>query len=53
MSKQHSCAWCGSEVNHREAESDHSWFCPDCHETYQAESHRSLHPVEERHPHND
>lgn len=52
MSKQHSCAWCGSELP-REEEGRHSGFCPECDKTYEAEAHRSLHPVEERQPHND
>ncbi|MFZ5818234.1 MAG: hypothetical protein ACOY93_23525 [Bacillota bacterium] len=52
MSKRYSCHWCGSELTH-DHEDHAQGFCTECHETYEAEAHRSLHPVEERHPHND
>jgi hypothetical protein len=52
VSTPHSCAWCGDELP-REHEHGDRTFCPDCQRMYEAESRRSLHPVEERHPHND
>lgn len=51
MSKLHTCAWCGTDIE--ETEGHDSWFCPECQQTYDEEKQLSLHPVEVRMPHND
>lgn len=46
------CAWCGSEVTPRkDSHAPKHTFCDECHNEYEAESHRSLHLDDERHPH--
>lgn len=51
MAMSHGCAWCGADVAHEHEQESN--LCTECQETYQTESHRSLHPVEERQPHHD
>lgn len=47
------CAWCNGELKRESRRPGDSPFCPDCHKTYETESHRPLHPVEVRQPHAD
>lgn len=47
------CVWCGTKLENNHESRRHAGFCPECHATFETEAHRSMHPAEERHPHND